>query len=282
MNFQDSSVQVISYWNLGDTYEYSVSLQKLQYTETDTTTNETITYDVEVSVIDSTENSYVVKWFYKNFKSDSPNPIVQKLAAVSENIAVNIKLDELGMIQSVENWEEVRDYMAKAIDLIKSEFGQIPGMDRVLQKLSGMYSTKESIEAGAIQDVLQFHNFHGGRYVLNEELRGQIQTPNLYYIDKPLDTDLMIRLEDLDKKNNQYVIRSIQAVNSEQLIESTYNFLKETSAAVIQKEDFLGIKNTAENVSRIHNTGWVLESVLWKEVVLQGVTSLEIRTILMK
>jgi hypothetical protein len=112
MNFQDSSAQVIAYWNLGEKYEYEVSLQKLQYTETDTTSDETITYDVEISVIDSSSNSYTVRWFYKNFKSDSKNPIAQKLAAVAEDIAVDIKTDELGVIQSVENWEEVRNYMA--------------------------------------------------------------------------------------------------------------------------------------------------------------------------
>lgn len=40
MNFQDSSVQIIAYWNLGEKYEYSLRLQKLKYTENDTTSNE--------------------------------------------------------------------------------------------------------------------------------------------------------------------------------------------------------------------------------------------------
>ena len=42
------------------------------------------------------------------------------------------------------------------------------------------------------------------------------------------------------------------------------------------------LTNSVETVSRIHNTGWVLESVLWKEVIADGKTNMEIRTIQMK
>lgn len=286
MNFQDSSVQVISYWNLGETYEFAVSLQKLKYTEKDTTSNETMTYDVEVSVIDSTENAYVVRWFYKNFKSDSPNPIVQKLATVSEDIAVEIRLDELGVIQSVDNWEEVRDYMAKSIDSIENDFGQIPEMDKVFRQMKGLYSTKESVEASAIQDAQQFHNFHGGKYKLNETVTGQLKTPNLYDFEKPFNMEVSVKLEEMDKENNEFIIRSIQEVDSEQLTEATYNYVKEMTENLgqkfIERADFIDLKNTVETVSRIHNSGWVIESILWKEVVAEGITNMEIRTIQMK
>ncbi|NRB52025.1 MAG: hypothetical protein HRU41_30410 [Saprospiraceae bacterium] len=201
MNFQDSSVQVISYWNLRDKYEYSVHLQKLKYTKEDTTANETMTYDVEVSVIDSTDNSYTVRWYYKNFKSDAQNPIVQKLAAVSEDIAVDIKLDELGAIAAVENWEEVRDYIVKSIDSMKNDLNLIPGLDKVLQQIAGMYSTKASIEASAIQDVQQFHNFHGGKYLLSEPATGIIKTPNLYNPEKLFDTEISVRLEEFSRNS---------------------------------------------------------------------------------
>ncbi|MEO1518836.1 MAG: hypothetical protein AAFV95_27725 [Bacteroidota bacterium] len=286
MNFQDSSAQVISYWDLGEKYEYSVTLQKLKYTEKDTSSNETITYDVEVSVIDSTENSYTVRWHYKNFTSDSKNPIVQKLTAISEDIAVDIKLDELGAIQSVANWEEVRDYMAESIDSVRSEFGQLPALEKAFAQMKNTYSTKASIEAGAIRDVLQFHNFHGGRYILNEEATGTVKTPNLYDPEKPFDTNVSVMLEELDQENNQFIIRSIQEVDAEQLTETTYNYLKkmteDAGQEIIKREDFIGLKNLVETVSRIHNTGWVIESVMWKEVAAEGITNMEIRTIQMK
>ena len=78
INHQDSSVQVITYWDVGEHYEYDVSLQKIKYTDTDTISNVMITYDVGITVIDSTEDSYIVCWDYKNFESNSKNKFEQK------------------------------------------------------------------------------------------------------------------------------------------------------------------------------------------------------------
>lgn len=285
INFQDSSAQVISYWDLGEKQEYSISLQKLKYSDEDTTSNETITYDVEISVIDSTADTYTVRWFYKNFNSDTQNPIEQKLMAITENIAVDIKLDELGVIKSVENWKEVKAYMEKAIDSLESDLN-IPGMDKLFQQVRGMYATKEAIEASSIQDAQQFHNFHGGKYTLNEEIKGLLQSANLYDLNKPFDTEFSVLLEELDKENNQYIIRSIQEINSEQLTESTFNFLKKMAENLGQefkeRATFPDLKNIVETVSIIHNTGWVIESVLWKEVFVEGKTVMEIRKINLK
>lgn len=286
MSFQDSTAQVISYWDLGEKYEYSVIYQKLRYSEKDTSSNETMTYDVEVSVIDSTENNYIVRWFYRDFKSNSTNPLVQKLATVSEDISVEIKLDALGAIVGVVNWEEVRDYMTKSFDTLRNELPKIPEIDKMFQQFEVMYSSKASIEATAIQDAQQFHNFHGGKYKLNEKLTGQLTTPNVYFPDRPFDTEISVVLEELDEDNNQFTIRSINEVNSEQLTQTTYEYLSEMFKNMNQelpkRDDFKNLTNTVETVSRIHNTGWVLESVLWKEVVSEGITNMEIRTIQMK
>lgn len=286
MNFQDSSVQVISYWNLGDQYEYAVSFQKLKYTNQDTSLNETMTYDVDVSVIDSTKNSYTVRWAYKNFKTDAENPFVQKLVTASEDIAVAIKLDELGVIQSVENWEEVRDYMANAIDTLATEFPQIPEVEKMLEQVKAMYSSKAAIEAAAIKDVHQFHSFHGGKFFLSKKVIGQLKTPNIYYPDQPFDTEVSVMLEDLDQAGSQYRIRSFNEVNSEQLTATTFKYLselfKDSEQAMPKREDFNNLTNVIETVARIHNTGWLLESISWKEVVMDGATNMEIRTILLK
>ncbi|MEM6800881.1 MAG: hypothetical protein AAF696_05725 [Bacteroidota bacterium] len=287
MNFQDSSVQIISYWDLGEKYEYSISHQRMQYGgEGDTLLNESMTYEVEVSVIDSASDAYIVSWLYKNFKSDSKNPYVQKLASVSEDIAIEIKLDELGMIEGIVNWEEVRDYMSAAFDTLLRELPNIPDLKKMVSGMKANYSSKESIEASAIQDAQQFHNFHGGKFTLNEKVRGQIQTANIYFPDKPFDTEVLVMVEELDEKNNEYRIRSINEVNATQLADATYQYLSNTlgklNPDLPTREDFNDLSNSIETVSRIHNTGWVLESILWKEFVSNGITHMEIRSIRMK
>jgi hypothetical protein len=286
MNFQDSSAQVISYWNIGEKYEYAVEYQKLKIKDQDTTSNETITYEVEVSVIDSTSNGYTVRWFYKNYETNSENPIVKKLVSASENIGIDIQLDELGTILGVANWEEVRDYMSRAFDTLVADVPDIPELNKMIANMKSLYATKESIEATAIQDAQQFHNFHGGKFTLNEKVTGVLPSPNLYNPEKPFDTEVSVVLEDLDQENNEFRIRSINIVDSEQLTETTYQYVtkmfKDLNQEIIPREEFQNLTNTIETVSRIHNTGWLLESILWKEVMSDGRTNLEIRTIVMK
>ena len=286
MNFQDSSVQVITFWDLGETFEYEVELQKIAFNGSDTSSNEIIKYNVEVSVIDSTEDAYVVRWFYKDFQSNAQNPIIRKLTNIAEDIGVEIKISGYGEILSVVNWEEVRDYTSTYLDSIRSEFPAIPELQGIIDKVAGFYATKASIEASSIQDAQQFHSFHGARYPLNERLTGIIKTNNAYYPENPFDTEVSVTLEEMDRENNQYLIRSFQEVNTEQLIEATYNYLQETIGhlgdGMPGRELFDEMSNTVETASIIHNSGWVLESMLWKEVVVQGETNMEIRRISLK
>ena len=82
INMEDSTAQVISYWSIGDKQSYSMSLQKIKLKGPDTTENVLMTYDVDITVIDSTENSYLVEWYYKNYKTNSTNEIVKKITAL--------------------------------------------------------------------------------------------------------------------------------------------------------------------------------------------------------
>lgn len=286
INFQDSSVQVISYWDLGEKYEYSVSHQTLKYTDQDTTSNETITYDVDVSVIDSTSKGYTVRWLYKNIKTDSKEPLMQKVIGASEDISIDIELDEMGTILGVVNWEEVRHYMSQGFDTLLTELPDIPEIKDMINRVKAMYSTKESIEASAILDAVQVHNFYGGKYTLNKTVAGTLLTQNLYYPDKPFDTDVSVTLEHFYEEKDRYRIRSINEVNAEQLTETTYNYLTDLFKGLGQemppREEFKNVSNTIETVAIIHNTGWVLDTVQWKEVVAEGITNMEIRRIKMK
>ena len=56
INMEDSTVQVVSYWDKGEKQNYAISLEKIKLKDGDTTAKELITYEVEVSVIDSSKN----------------------------------------------------------------------------------------------------------------------------------------------------------------------------------------------------------------------------------
>lgn len=285
INYQDSSVIACTYWNLGDEYEYDVSFQKLSYFQSDTTLNETQTYTVNISVIDSTENSYTMRWKYKNITSNSSNSITQKISKIFEGVAIDIKIDECGIVQSVENWLEIKHKMEQSIDDITSDLILFPEMEQILRQFKDMYSSKSAIESVVIQDIRQFHQFYGAEYSLNDTFRTEVLSPNIYDDKKPFTTNLTIALEDLDEYVESYTLRLIQEMNSDQLSKTALNIINDNQNALGRENidsDVSNLKNSIETVSKIHVSGWIFESTLTKKITANGVTTLGIRIIDLK
>lgn len=286
INMADSTAQVISYWSIGDKESYSMSLQKIKLKGADTTENVLMTYDVDIKVIDSTENSYLVEWFYKNYKTNSTNEIVKKVTALSEDIKVIIETDEFGAIKGVKNWKEVSDYMKKSIKPLTDEYKSVPQLEQMFKQIEGMYTTKQGIEAAAIQDAQQFHTFHGGKYLLGEVLEIPLQVPNMYNQNNPLDSKVTLYLDELNPEDNNYIIRSSQEVDSEQLTTVAFDYLKSMSKSMKtpepKKEDIGQLTNVTTTASRIHGTGWLIYSIQTKTVEAPGATNIEERIIEIK
>ena len=75
IHLEDSTVQVIGFWDKNEKQNYAVSLEKIKIKGADTTSREMIRYDVEVTIRDSTAHAYLVEWYYKNFTISSPNKV---------------------------------------------------------------------------------------------------------------------------------------------------------------------------------------------------------------
>lgn len=65
----DSTIAMIAFWSIDDevVYEFTEVEDKLSKGEK---TVKTTTYDVVMTVVDSTENSYSLKWEYENYVID--------------------------------------------------------------------------------------------------------------------------------------------------------------------------------------------------------------------
>lgn len=270
INLSDSSVQVINYWDKKEKQTYHITTHKYKIKDADTTSRETMQYDVEVTVKDSTAKSYTIEWFYKNYQVDSDNEITKKMMAASESMKVVFKTDELGAFVEVINWQEVRDMIKESLKKLAKESSSIPNFNEVLQQVEGMFSSKESIESAAIRDIQQFHTFNGAKFKLAEVIEGQLKAPNLYDSNKPFDSDFQVYLDEINAEENNYVMRASETINKEQLKEATIKYLsdvaKRINAPAPNFNDLKELSNETHTASRIHNTGWVIYSIQTKTV----------------
>ena len=286
INLADSTAQTIAYWNIGEQQSYSVSFQKIALNESDTTSNEIMTYDVDITVLDSTANSYTIEWFYQNFETNSKDEIRRKMAMVAEDVSVLIETDEFGAFQRVINWEEVRGYVKKSIRGMFEEFDSQPEISSLINQLEGMYSTKQAIEAAAIQDVHQFHFFHSGVYELGEKYEFTMMVPNMYQPDTPFDSNVTIYMDELDSEYYDYVLRSTMQVDSRQLTNAVVEYLKHIDATLGKTTSGLDeidpLTHITTTDSRIHDSGWLIYSIQTKKVLLHNSSNIEERIIQIK
>jgi len=285
INMTDSTAQVVSYWEKGEKQNYTVSTETIKLKGTDTTAREVITYEVEVSVLDAKEKSYTIQWLYTNFMSSSKNASFQKILDVSKDMKVIFKTDELGVFVEVENWKEIRDYIHKTMNGLRQDYKDRPEMEKVIQQFESTYSSKEAIESAAIKDIQQFHTFHGAKYKLGEVLEGKLKVPNILG-KEPFDADFTVYLDEINQADNNFIMRSTQEVNKEQLSNATFEYLstmsKNMKVTPPKREDLKDLKHEILTASRIHGTGWVVYSILTTTVTSDTVTNIEERVIELK
>lgn len=279
INPSDSTVQVIAYWEKGEQETYTISTEKIKLKGTDTTGVERVKYDVHITVLDETEDAYTLEWRYKNVVVDNPNPAVQRILNMIQEMRVVIMTDELGGFKEVTNHEEVQSYISSAAEGLRAEF---PNMLPYIEQLTQTYASKTAIESVSIKDIHQFLTFHGGKFKLNEVIEGKTTMPNVFG-PKPFDGTFTVFLEEFDEEEDDYIMQATEAVDSEQLTEATFQYLvrmaKNMNIAPPKKEEIGQLRNETVTRSRIFGSGWVSVSVQSSSVFSGDLKEVEIRRI---
>lgn len=282
IDMSDSTAQVIGYWNKNDKQTYIVTQQDFKIKDSDTTSGESYKYFVDISIVDSTADSYIINWLYRDYEILSDDTLLEKLLSISENLNITIRTNEIGEFQEVMNWEDIRDYILKGIEIVKNEIKDMPEFVNYINQMAGMFNTKESVESAAIKEMHQFYTFHGGRYEYGEEYIAEMKAANLYG-GEPFDTKMTVWLDELNPDDNNFIVRMTQTIDSKQLTKAVYDYLVKMSetlnVAAPESKDMPLVTNEIRIASRIHGSGWIIYSVETREVNAEGQTNIEERII---
>ena len=255
IDFKNSTVGAISYWNKGEKYNYELDINKFSVKNTDTIVTEHINFDVEVSVLNSSKNSYTMQWLYKNINYCNYNPssFLYKMISTMKGIKIIYKIDEVGNFIEVLNANEIKEYVlktAKPSNSIETSLLDI--------RIKNMYANKEIIEANSISYILLFHNFFGSEYKLKEKLKQTVKSKI------NLDLDVTVCLEEINKKEKSYTMSSIQIEDKNQLANFTFQTMKELSEKLKltppKREEFNNVSKNITLISKIYETGWLINS----------------------
>lgn len=136
----DTTINVVGYFCKNDTMTFRNHQLKQKIINNDTTLTYDIAEEFMIVVTDSTSKGYRMEYIPLNYKcgmeSDSLiNGVAAELWEMTKDVHCIFTTDELGQVQHIENWREIRDLMKKAVPLAVDRFYKMkPGADSIISR----------------------------------------------------------------------------------------------------------------------------------------------------
>ncbi len=267
INYQDSTVQAITYWRLNESYTYEITQGKNKNKEGGFDEEELIKSEVKVTVIDSTETSYTIEWQF--LKHNIPNldrmPELKNLLDKKRYIYTT---DELGEFQELLNWEEVRDNMIATTKIVLNSANSTnDSLNNQVNLFTESLMTKEYVEQKVIEPVNLFHTFFGAEYQLGETLESEIEIPIPLGNIQSIKAQVMIWLDSIDEEYDMYTLCYEQKIDQDVVKKLIGRVINELSDKLNTEnrsniEDEISKQELDHRVtvySVLDNTGWPVD-----------------------
>lgn len=153
---EDSTISVVGYFCKNDTMVYQRTQGKMKIVGNDTTQLGEITEKFMVAVTDSTPNGYKMEITPMSFEiKNKGNDYKTRMAALLwddiKDLRCRFTTDEMGSVQHIENWRELRDVLIKSyVTVLDSLYASIPVLDSVMprKQLESLMLLRSSTEDG--------------------------------------------------------------------------------------------------------------------------------------
>ena len=279
INTSDSTVQVVAYWSKNEKQTYSFINEKIKVVDNDSTIKETIKYKVDITILDSTDTGYTIEWKYRGFEASNNVEIIQDITALYNGLSIKFTTDEIGSFQELLNLNEIKEYQKKAFDLL-AEKADNPTTRKTMEAFRIKITSDSSIVEYSLKDINIFHSFFGIAIGLNETIEESIEEEQP--LGEPISTLITIALDEVYIEDASYVIKYWQEFEKE----GVKNLLKGFISDFMKTTEMNEMDNSISDINltdyygaHMHETGWPLFSRFQRTVTVNGVQSLEVKTI---
>jgi hypothetical protein len=203
-------IPFISYWSKGDVYKFKVKKFDEKWKDDKLVKSDSLLYDATFTILDSTANSYKIKWSYKMDVSKSLNipSSLEKIVSSFKEIDIIYTTSEVGDFTGVANWEELSQKMKEMTSEIMKIFPNKDSNDielrKTMQHVFDIYTSKEGIETYLTKDIQLFHYPFGVEFNAEEELVYEEELANPFG-GKPIKAVSTLYFDDVDLENSRCV-----------------------------------------------------------------------------
>jgi len=270
INMQDSTVQVVAYWEKGEKLSYVLTKSKYKINNTDSVLTRQIKY-VDVTVVDSTAKSYISEWVIHKPEVIVGQNELKKILSEVTSLKYRIKTNELGVFQELLNWKEIKKENQNLITRLSKNYKNNPIITDLLKSMTKQISTKEGVLKMS-EDILHFYFFYGLIYKLGEPVESSSKVPFLFS-DRTLDSKCKIGVMELFPEEEYSILYYTEFVEPAQVKEacnSMFNSLVKADVDMFKSSDNEMYVSEDSYIltlsSGIHESGWPLYWIYTKSM----------------
>lgn len=230
---QDTTrVPFVAYWTMGDSYNFKVTKINQQWKEGELTKDKKEEYLASFTVIDSSANSYTIRWAFENYLNDSydiPDEY-QEIFSKYDILEILYATNELGAFNEILNWEELGKTLSTMIDELVEVLGkdnkELHGiLFKTMKPIKEAFSTKNGIENFVVGE-LQFFHFPLGIDIDAKEPSFYVdELPNMFG-GNPIKANVKLYIDTVDFEENFCVLKQEQSLDQNDVKIMLTDFLK--------------------------------------------------------
>lgn len=226
-----TKVAFVSYWSLGDSYDFKVTKINQQWREGQLTKDQKEEYIANFTVIDSTENSYTISWSYENDLGSTyqiPEELLEKFSKYKIT-EIKYKTSEVGDLVEILNWKEVGETMNALFDDIVEVLGEKDvekkeALKAAMLPFKQLYSSQQGVEQLVLKELQYFHFPLGVEFDITEPLVYDDEIPNMFG-GKPIRARGRLHFEEVDFDEGFCVLRqelSLDPVDTKDMLRQVF------------------------------------------------------------
>lgn len=243
INLNDSIVQVVSYWSVGDKYEFKSNITKYKIVGTDTTVVFKSSMPFSIEVVDSTANNYVIKIMegetqYDVMDEDTQMTIESGVTEVSKGHPLLLKMSSLGAVEDVENASECMEVLNKMADLTVEYMQKKFMADSTLtaEGRQAMLFTIKTVSdklrspqmlTAAVAPYMRLFAVFGKQYEMNKEYEATDQAETAFAPGQPIDFTSTFWVKNVYPEENSAVFANNVVYDSDQVLKAYLSICKE-------------------------------------------------------
>lgn len=173
---------MVGYWSIGDKKSYHLTRTETVFKNDKKKAEETTTveFDLQISVLDSTDSSYHMRMTYKNRKKESDKKSKAFTANPLENYSIEYMTDEYGVFDSITNLKElaelVKTQFSKTMDAMEGDDSTKLMIAQVAEK---MFNNTDILKLFFQEEILLLHSIYGVQLKIETPVDFELEYPPL-------------------------------------------------------------------------------------------------------